>query len=301
MSLDVSGVDGAGAGAETAAAPESEEEPRRLGRVRGTRTAEASAGGAAAGGAGRTWRSIGLGAIVPVALLAAWQGAVSAGVYSPDQLPPPLAVAGAFTELIGRGDMWLHIAISFQRVVLGFVWGSAIGLAAGGVVGLVAPVRSLLAPTVQALRAVPSLAWVPLLVLWLGIGEGPKVVLIAIGAFFPVYTTVSSALTHMDRQLVEVGRAYGLRGVGLFATVLLPAAAPSVVAGLRLALAQSWLFVVAAELIASSMGLGFLLTNSQNTGRTDILLLSIVLLALCGKATDAVLGIAERRVAAARA
>jgi sulfonate transport system permease protein len=130
--------------------------------------------------------------------------------------------------------------------------------------------------------------------------EGPKITLVAIGAFFPVYTTVSAALSHLDPALVEVGTAYGLQGVGLLGKILLPAAAPSVVSGLRLGLAQGWLFLVAAELIGSSMGLGFLLTDSQNTGRTDIILLAIVLLALLGKATDAILGVLERRVVQAR-
>ena len=131
--------------------------------------------------------------------------------------------------------------------------------------------------------------------LWLGIGEGPKIVLVAIGAFFPVYTTVSSALAHVDPHLVEAGRAYGLRGLELLTRIQLPSAAPAVFAGLRLGLAQGWLFLVAAELIASSKGLGFLLIDSQNTGRTDILLLAILLLALFGKTADAVLGLVERR------
>jgi sulfonate transport system permease protein len=141
---------------------------------------------------------------------------------------------------------------------------------------------------------VPSLAWVPLLILWLKIGESSKITLIAIGAFFPVYTTVAVALRHVDRGLVEAGRAFGLRGVRLFTTIQLPAVLPSVISGLRLALAQSWLFLVAAELIASSSGLGFLLVDSQNNGRVDRILLAIVLLAALGKTTDAVLGIFER-------
>ena len=150
------------------------------------------------------------------------------------------------------------------------------------------------APTLGAIRAVPSLAWVPLLILWLKIGEGSKVTLIAIGAFFPVYTTVAGALRHVDRQLVEAGRAFGLRGLRLFTTIQLPAVLPSVISGLRLALAQSWLFLVAAELIASSAGLGFLLVDSQNNGRVDRILLAIMLLALLGKTTDAMLGIFDR-------
>jgi sulfonate transport system permease protein len=126
------------------------------------------------------------------------------------------------------------------------------------------------------------------------IGEDSKITLIAIGAFFPVYTTVAAALRHVDRNLVEASRAFGLRGVRLFTTVQLPAVLPAVISGLRLALAQSWLFLVAAELIASSMGLGFLLVDSQNNGRTDRLFLAILLLAIVGKLTDAVIGLFER-------
>ncbi|MGW0811197.1 ABC transporter permease [Nonomuraea sp. NPDC002799] len=238
------------------------------------------------------------GALVPLIVLALWQAATQAGAFTPSQLPSPSAVLAAVAELVRRGELWHHIAISGQRVLLGFAAGASAGLVLGAAVGLSAPVRALLAPSVAALRAVPSLAWVPLLVLWLGIAEGPKIVLVAIGAFFPVYTTVSAALAHVDPHLVEAGRAYGLRGIGLLTGIQLPYAAPAVLAGLRLGLAQGWLFLVAAELIASSMGLGFLLIDSQNTGRTDILLLSILLLAVLGKAADAVLGLLERRLPA---
>ncbi len=157
-------------------------------------------------------------------------------------------------------------------------------------------VRRLLAPTVAAFRTVPSLAWVPLLLLWFGIDETPKILLVAIGGFFPIYTTTASALSHVDAQLVEVGRAYGRHGASLLATVMLPAAAPELVNGLRLGLANAWLFVVAAELIASSKGLGFLLIDSQNTGRTDVMLVAIIVLAGLGKLSDTVLGAVERRM-----
>jgi sulfonate transport system permease protein len=235
-----------------------------------------------------------LGLVVPALLVVLWQVAATSGGFSPSQLPTPGAVLAALGELAGRGELWRHIAISTQRVLIGFAAGAGAGLVLGGVIGLSRPARRLLAPTVQALRAVPSLAWVPLLLLWLGIGETPKITLVAIGAFFPVYTTVSAALAHVDRHLVEVGHAYGRSGVRLFLQVQLPGIAPAALAGLRLGLAQGWLFLVAAELIASSIGLGFLLIDSQNTGRTDILLLAIVLLALIGKATDGLLGVAER-------
>ena len=192
-----------------------------------------------------------------------------------------------------RGELGQHIAISTQRVLIGFAIGAALGLVLGALVGLSRLADALLAPTLGALRAVPSLAWVPLLILWMKIGEDSKVTLIAIGAFFPVFTTVALALRHVDRHLVEAGRAFGL---GRAAADHRAAARrrPAVFSGLRLALAQAWLFLVAAELIASSMGLGFLLMDSQNNGRTDRLLLAIVLLAVLGKLTDALLGLAEK-------
>ncbi|GAB4098106.1 ABC transporter permease [Sinomonas halotolerans] len=235
-----------------------------------------------------------IGAVVPLALLALWQWTTAAGLFSAVQLPAPGAVVAAGAELVARGELWSHVGISTQRVLLGFVIGGALGLALGSLVGLSAWADRLLSPTIGALRAVPSLAWVPLLILWLKIGENSKLTLIAIGAFFPVFTTVYLALRHVDRKLVEAGRAFGLAGVRLLTTIQLPAIVPAIFSGLRLALAQAWLFLVAAELIASSMGLGFLLTDSQNNGRTDRLLLAIVLLAVIGKITDALLGVAER-------
>lgn len=240
-----------------------------------------------------------LGAVLPVALVVAWQLLTDAGAFTPVQLPGPVAVMDAGVDLAERGLLQQYAAVSTQRVVLGFGIGAAAGLLIGSLVGLSRLADVLLGPLVGALRAVPSLAWVPLLLLWLGIYEPPKVTLIAIGAFFPVYTTTATALRHVDASLVEAGRAFGLRGVRLLGVVQLPAATPGVLAGLRLGLAQGWLFLVAAELIAASQGLGFLLTDSSNNGRTDRILLAILALAVLGKLTDALVGVGER-VALAR-
>lgn len=237
-----------------------------------------------------------LGLLVPLVLLGLWQRAATSGSFSPSQLPTPGSVLAAARELIDRGTFWEHIAITVQRVLLGFAIGAVAGSIIGSLVGLSTTASRLLSPSLRALRAVPSLAWVPLLVIWMGIHESPKITLVAIGAFFPVFTTVAAGFAHVDHKLVEVGRAYGLRGVRLATGVLVPAAAPTIFAGLRLGLAQSWLFVVAAELIASSKGLGFLLIDSQNTLRTDILVMAIVLLALLGTLSDQVLAFVERRV-----
>ena len=236
------------------------------------------------------------GFVVPFVVVGAWQWVTASGRVPAYQLPGPVAVWNAGVDLAQRGLLVQYVAISTQRVLLGFVIGAGLGLAVGALVGLSRLADALLAASVGALRAVPSLAWVPLLILWMKIGEDSKITLIAIGAFFPVYTTVASALRHVDPHLVEVGRAYGLSGTRLFGRVQLPAVLPSVISGLRLALAQAWLFLVAAELIASSMGLGFLLMDSGNNGRVDRILLAIVLLALLGKLTDALIGFAEKHL-----
>ncbi|HSS24846.1 MAG TPA: ABC transporter permease [Mycobacterium sp.] len=222
-----------------------------------------------------------------------WQLVTATGLFSASQLPPPGDVVTALGGLLRHGELWTHLQASVSRVVLGYLAGVAAAVALGSLVGLSVTARRLLGPTVAAFRTVPSLAWVPLLLLWFGIDETPKLLLVAIGAFFPSYTTTASALSHVDPQLIEVGRAYGRHGASLLTTVMLPAAAPELVNGLRLGLANAWLFLVAAELIASSKGLGFLLIDSQNTGRTDVMLLAIVLLAGLGKLSDTALGALE--------
>lgn len=236
------------------------------------------------------------GALLPLTLLLVWHLVATFEIVPPHRLPSPAAVWQAGTDMWTAEQNLLggYIAISTQRVLLGFAAGAAVGIVLGSVVGLSRWASVLLAPTIGGFRAVPSLAWVPLLILYLGIDEDSKVTLIAIGALFPIYTTVAGSLRHVDPHLVEVGRAFGMNRLTLLGRVQLPAVVPSVVSGLRLALAQSWLFLVAAELIASSMGLGFLLIDSGNNGRIDRLFLAIVLLGVLGKTTDALLGLLER-------
>ncbi len=236
-----------------------------------------------------------IGLIVPLALLGLWQWLVVREVYTRSQLPAPKDVWLAAEQLWTADLLLEHITISIGRVAQGFAWGAGVAVLLGLAVGLSPLIDALLSPTIQAVRAIPSLAWVPLLILWMGIGDQPKITLVAIGVFFPVFTALVGGIQQIDRKLVEVGNAYGLRGPALAWHILLPAATPSLLTGLRIGLAQGWLFLVAAELIGASRGLGFLLTDGQNTGRADIIVLSIVLLALLGKGTDVLLGIAQRR------
>lgn len=235
-----------------------------------------------------------LGLIVPLLLLGLWQWLVEREVYTRGQLPAPLDIWRAAEQLQGADRLWENIQVSLVRVGWGFGIGALIAIAFGLLIGLSPLADSLLSPTIHALRAIPSLAWVPLLILWMGIGEEPKLTLIAIGAFFPVFTALVGGIQQIDRKLIEVGYAYGLRGFRLARSIVLPAALPSLLTGLRMGLAQAWLFLVAAELMGASTGLGFLTTDGQNSGRADIILLSIILLALFGKLTDLLLQWGER-------
>ena len=243
---------------------------------------------------GPVWLRAVLGALIPLAVLGIWQLIIVLDVVPAYRLPSPTSVFLAGVDLYNRGLLYQHVAISTQRVLIGFAIGSLVGLIVASTVGLSRLADLLLAPSLGGLRAVPSLAWVPLLGLYMGLNEDSKVTLIAIGAFFPVYTTVSAALRHVDPQLVEAGRAYGYSGPRLLGLVQLPAVVPSVISSLRLALAQSWLFLVAGELLGASVGLGFLLTDSNQNGRIDRLFLVIILLGVLGKVTDALVGVLER-------
>lgn len=235
-----------------------------------------------------------LGFLLPAIVLILWHVTTTIGIVPPYHLPTPVSVLNAAIDLYQRGQLFPHIAISTQRTLIGFVFGASIGFLIGTITGLSKISDALFSPIFAALRAVPSLAWVPMLILWLQIGEQSRVTLVAIGAFFPVYTTLVSALRNVDYQLLEMGRQFGLSNFELLKTIQLPSVIPNIVSGLRLSLAQAWLFLVAAELIASSSGLGWLLTDSQQTGRIDRIILSIVLLATLGAFTNSILGVCEK-------
>ncbi|WBS00898.1 ABC transporter permease [Pseudoduganella sp. SL102] len=239
------------------------------------------------------------GLLLPVLALLGVELLVRGGAVPAHLLPPPSEIAATLAQLAHADLLW-HVLASSLRVAAGYAAGALLGIAIGAAVGLNARIATLLDPTFQALRAVPSLAWVPLLLLWLGIDEAPKLVLIAIGAFFPVYLGAASGIAGVDRKLVEVGRMYRLGSVALARRVLLPAALPSLMTGLRNGLSLAWMFMVAAELIAASRGLGYLLSDGRETGRADIVLAAILLLALLGKASDTLMRRLESRLLAWR-
>jgi sulfonate transport system permease protein len=236
---------------------------------------------------------------VPVVILLLLEIAVRVGWVQSYQMPAPSEIALTLMDL-ADGALWKHIGASLTRVLSGFVIGAGLALVFAAWVGLSREAEAYLEPTFAGLRSIPSLAWVPLLLLWLGIGETSKIVLIAIGAFFPVYLNGVAAIRNIDRKLVEVGQMYRFSRWQMVVHVFWPAALPGVFTGLRSGLSLAWMFLVAAELIAATKGLGYLLSDGRETSRPDIVLTAIIVLAVLGKLTDGVLAMLERRCLAWR-
>ncbi|WP_336485865.1 ABC transporter permease [Methylobacterium nigriterrae] len=230
-----------------------------------------------------------LGFLLPLVLAVSWELAVRHGLAQGRLLPPPSRIGATLYGLAASGELWTHVAATLLRVALGFAFGAVAGIAVGALTGTLPLARDLLDPSLQALRAVPSLAWVPLFILWLGILETPKVALIAVGVFFPVYVGVAGAIASVDRKLVEVGRIFRLSKAALARRILLPAVLPATLVALRTGLGLGFLFVVAAELMGASEGLGYLLVDGQQFSKPDQILAAIIAFAVLGKLADAAL------------
>lgn len=236
-----------------------------------------------------------VGLVLPALLLVLWEALSRFGIAPPNLLPAPSAVLRALRDLWMSGELWGHIEITLIRVGLGFLLGTVVATFLGALTGYSPFWRRLLDPCLQALRSIPSMAWIPLFVLWLGIFEASKVTLIAVGAFFPVYLNTMAGIQQVDRKLVEVARIHGYGGAALVRRVLLPATLPAYITGLRGGLGLAWMFVVAAEFMGASEGLGFLLIDGQQTGRPANIIAAILLFALFGKLTDVALAALSRR------
>ncbi|MEZ5866647.1 MAG: ABC transporter permease [Geminicoccaceae bacterium] len=235
-----------------------------------------------------------LGLALPVLLALLWEAAAALGLTSRRLMPPPSRIFATLFKLAASGDLWGHIWITTWRVAVGFVIGTIAGTLVGAAAGYSGLTRRLIDPTLQGLRAVPSIAWVPLFILWLGIFEQSKVALIAVGVFFPVYLGVMGEILSVDRKIVEVGRVFRLSGPALVRRILLPAILPAYILALRAGLGLGWMFVVAAEFMGASQGLGYLLVDGQQLGKPDQIIAAILVFAVLGKLTDALLVAATR-------
>ncbi|MFF3014451.1 ABC transporter permease [Streptomyces sp. NPDC057939] len=230
----------------------------------------------------------------PLLLLAMWQLTSTFGILSPDTLAPPATIASAGADLIGDGTLPSAMWISLQRVAIGLLIGGAAGTTLALLSGLSRLGEDLIDASVQMLRTVPWVGLIPLFIIWMGIGEAPKVALIALGTAFHLYLNVYAGIRGVDQQLIEAGGALGLGRWGLVRHVVLPGALPGFMTGLRYSLATAWLALVFGESINADAGIGFLMNQAREFFRTDVIVVCLAVYALLGLTADLVVRALER-------
>lgn len=239
-------------------------------------------------------------AVSPLALLALWQATSAAGILPEDKLAPPLQIFQAMVEEWQKGTLQAAAGISVQRVLIGFVIGASIALVLAAVAGLSRIGDDAVDPPMQMLRTVPHFGLLPLLVLWLGIDESPKIALIALGVAFPLYVNTVAGIRGVDPKFLDAARSLRLSWWGRIRHVVAPGALPSALVGLRLSLGVAWLSLIVAEQINATSGIGYLVSDAASFGRTDVVVGGLVIYSLLGLATDALVRSIERKALAWR-
>ena len=223
-----------------------------------------------------------------------------AGLISPRVLAAPSAVLGTAWALLIGGDLVTNMAVSLQRVVLGLLIGVFVGTITALSAGLSRLGEDIVDAPMQMLRTLPFLALVPMFILWFGIGEMPKVALVALGATFPIYLNLMAGIRGIDPKLIEAGRVFGLGRGSIIRHVVLPGALPSALVGLRYALGTAWLSLVVAEQVNATAGIGYLINDARDFLRTDVIVVGLLVYALLGLLTDGLVRAAEYRLLAWR-
>lgn len=242
--------------------------------------------------AGRRWASW----LAFAAIVALWQAAASTGLLSGAIMPSPAAVARALYELAASGKLGVHLGESLFRIGLGWLFGTAAGLAVGLAMGIFSVARAIGIPITAALFPIPKIALLPLFILWFGIGEASKVATIALGVFFPTVISAYSAVDNVPRNLIRMGQSFGVPAAAIVAKIILPGAMPGILAGFRISSSIALILVVAAEMIGAEYGIGAFILAAGNLMQTDQLVAGVVVLSLLGLVISLVLGQIERRV-----
>lgn len=238
--------------------------------------------------------------ISPIAVLLLWEIGSRSGLIPPRVLAAPSNVAITLWGLILSGELPYNLLVSFGRVIAGLAIGLTIGIVLALVAGLSRAGEAAIDPLVQIKRTIPTLALTPLFILWFGIGEAPKILLIALATLFPVYLNLFNGIRGVDVRLIEAARTLGLSRAEIIANVVLPGAMPSLLLGLRYALGIAVLILVVAEQINATAGLGALINHARDFMQTDVIVVCIMVYAILGLAGDALVRRIERTVLAWR-
>lgn len=229
-------------------------------------------------------------------LLVVWQVLSELGFIQPIILPPPSQIAIVFWDLMKSGVLLRHIGISVLRVLEGFGIAALLGLVLGMGIGLSQTLARMMDLIIQVIKPIPPIAWIPLAILWFGIGEQSKVFIIFLGAFFPVIINTIDGIRQTDQKLVEVARILEVSRSRFILQVVIPGAFPSIMTGLRVGLMVAWMCVVAAELIAASSGVGYLIMDARQLSQSDVVLVGMITIGIIGKLMDSLISRIEKRV-----
>lgn len=233
--------------------------------------------------------------VSPIVIVAIWQLASSTGVLPERLLASPLTTLTTAIDITRDGTLPHAIAVSTQRAALGFVIGAVFGIGLALLTGLSVIAEQIVDPPLQMLRTLPFYGLIPLLILWFGIGELPKIVLVAFGVAIPLYLNTFAGIRSVDGKLAELARVQQLSKLGLVRHIVLPGALPQALVGLRQSLGVAWLALIVAEQVNADAGLGYLIDNARDFLRTDIIVVGLLVYSLLGLLTDAVVRLIERK------
>lgn len=234
--------------------------------------------------------------LVPIILVAGWEISSRLGYIKPIILPSPSAIISTFGDMIRSGELFTHLGISIVRVLHGFALGALAGIILGIFIGLFKSVDQALSILLGVLRPIPIMAWIPVLILWMGIEESSKVTVIAIGSFWPVLVNVIDGIKNVDKKYLEVARILEKNKFQTLTKVVFPAALPNIFTGMRVGIGIAWMCVVAAEMIAATSGIGYLIMYSRELLQSDVMFVGVFSIGLTGVLIDRLLKLAEIKI-----
>lgn len=226
------------------------------------------------------------GLIVPSAMLLIWYMLSTAGVLNNYIIPPPVEILETAIVLFKKGTLSKHVMASLYRVFTGFAAAFILAFPTAVLVGMARTLEDYLNPLLEFIRHIPPIACIPMLILWLGIGEAPKIAVIILAAFFPIFLNTLNGVIGCDEKLLEVGHIFKFTAKEKFLKIILPSAMPSVIVGMRLGLGYSWRALIGAELIAASAGIGYMIMDAEQLSRPDIIIVGIITIGILGYLID---------------
>jgi len=234
------------------------------------------------------------GPIVFICLIVFWEVGSRMGWISPLVLPAPSEAFEAFKELVVSGMLWKHLSASLQRLIIGWLSGTTLGVIVGLMIGLSSYARAGLSPLVSAIFPIPKIALLPLFVIWFGIGEGAKTATILFGTFFPTVIAVYGGVDNVDRGLIRMGQSFGMKPSSIIYKIILPGALPAILSGFRISASIAIILLVAAEMIGAEFGVGAYILLAGSLMATDQLIAGVALLSMMGLSVGWLISRAEK-------